>query len=159
MQRAWKLFPYLLLSTISITLVLLVLKANALLEIHSSILLLSRLLTIVFLIIYAFRKRSLTTWILVCMVAGAEFGYDLPEVAKKLQVFSDIFLRMIKTIIATLLFSTLVVGIAGHANIKQIGRMGWKSLLYFEIISTLALFIGLLAINIGKAGVGVVLPA
>ncbi len=92
------------------------------------------------------------------MVAGAEFGYDVPEVAKKLQVFSDIFLRMIKTIIAPLLFSTLVVGIAGHANIKQIGRMGWKSLLYFEIVSTLALFIGLLAINIGKAGVGVVLP-
>jgi proton glutamate symport protein len=51
-----------------------------------------------------------------------------------------------------------VVGIAGHADIKQIGRMGWKSLLYFEIVSTLALFIGLLAINIGKAGVGVVLP-
>jgi len=158
MQRAWKLFPYLLLSTISITLVLLVLKANALLEIHSSILLLSRLLTIVFLFVYAFRKRSLTTWILVCMVAGAEFGYDIPETAKKLQVFSDIFLRMIKTIIAPLLFSTLVVGIAGHANLKQIGRMGWKSLLYFEIVSTCALFIGLLAINIGKAGVGVVLP-
>ena len=157
MQRAWKLFPYLLLSTISITLVLLVLKANALLEIHSSILLLSRLLTIVFLFVYAFRKRSLTTWILVCMVAGAEFGYDIPETAKKLQVFSDIFLRMIKTIIAPLLFSTLVVGIAGHANLKQIGRMGWKSLLYFEIVSTCALFIGLLAINIGKAGVGVVL--
>jgi proton glutamate symport protein len=92
------------------------------------------------------------------MVAGAEFGYDIPEVAKKLQVLSDIFLRMIKTIIAPLLFSTLVVGIAGHANIKQIGRMGWKSLLYFEIVSTLALFIGLLAINISKAGVGVVLP-
>ncbi len=95
---------------------------------------------------------------LFAMVAGAEFGYDVPEVAKKLQVFSDIFLRMIKTIIAPLLFSTLVVGIAGHADIKQIGRMGWKSLLYFEIVSTLALFIGLLAINIGKAGVGVVLP-
>jgi proton glutamate symport protein len=92
------------------------------------------------------------------MVAGAEFGYDIPETAKKLQVLSDIFLRMIKTIIAPLLFSTLVVGIAGHSDIKQIGRMGWKSLLYFEIVSTLALFIGLLAINIGKAGVGVVLP-
>ena len=65
---------------------------------------------------------------------------------------------MIKTIIAPLLFSTLVVGIAGHSDIKQIGRMGWKSLLYFEIVSTLALIIGLLAINIGKAGVGVVLP-
>ena len=92
------------------------------------------------------------------MIAGAEFGYDIPDTAKKLQVFSDIFLRMFKTIIAPLLFSTLVVGIAGHSDIKQIGRMGWKSLLYFEIVSTLALIIGLLAINIGKAGVGVVLP-
>ena len=158
MQKAWRFFPYLLVIVISITLTLLVLKANKILEIYSSTLLIFRILTILLLVIFAFRKRSLTTWILVCMVAGAEFGYDVPEVAKKLQVLSDIFLRMIKTIIAPLLFSTLVVGIAGHANIKQIGRMGWKSLLYFEIISTLALFIGLLAINIGKAGVGVVLP-
>jgi proton glutamate symport protein len=158
MQKAWKFFPYLLLSFISVTLVLLVLKANGILEIHSGILLIFRTLTVLLLVIHALRKRSLTTWILVCMVAGAEFGYDVPEVAKKLQVFSDIFLRMIKTIIAPLLFSTLVVGIAGHADIKQIGRMGWKSLLYFEIVSTIALFIGLLAINIGKAGVGVVLP-
>ena len=147
-----------LLSAISITLVLLVLKTNKILEIPSNILLISRILSVILLFVYALRKRSLTTWILVCMVAGAEFGYDVPDVAKKLQVLSDIFLRMIKTIIAPLLFSTLVVGIAGHANIRQIGRMGWKSLLYFEIISTLALFIGLLAINIGKAGVGVVLP-
>lgn len=158
MQKVWKSFPYLLLGTISITLILLVLKANAILDVNSDIFLLFRLLSVALLFIYALRKRSLTTWILVCMVAGGEFGYDVPEVAKKLQVLSDIFLRMIKTIIAPLLFSTLVVGIAGHADIKQIGRMGWKSLLYFEIVSTLALFIGLLAINIGKAGVGVVLP-
>jgi len=158
MQKAWKLFPYYLFSAISITLILLVLKANAILDINRTLLLVFRLLSVGLLIVFAFRKRSLTTWILVCMVAGAEFGYDIPEVAKKLQVFSDIFLRMIKTIIAPLLFSTLVVGIAGHSDIRQIGRMGWKSLLYFEIVSTLALFIGLLAINIGKAGVGVVLP-
>jgi proton glutamate symport protein len=158
MQKIWKLFPYLLLGIISLTLVLIVVKANNILEIPPVILLIFRIITVCLLFIYALRKRSLTTWILICMVAGAEFGYDIPEVAKKLQVLSDIFLRMIKTIIAPLLFSTLVVGIAGHANIKQIGRMGWKSLLYFEIVSTLALFIGLLAINIGKAGVGVVLP-
>src|SRR5664280_121341 len=144
--------------SISFTLVLIVVKANNILEISPVILLIFRIITVCLLFIYALRKRSLTTWILICMVAGAEFGYDIPEVAKKLQVLSDIFLRMIKTIIAPLLFSTLVVGIAGHANIKQIGRMGWKSLLYFEIVSTFALFIGLLAINIGKAGVGVVLP-
>jgi proton glutamate symport protein len=158
MKGVWRFFPHFLISTISITLVLLVIKANNFLEIPPVILLTFRILSVIILFIYAFRKRSLTTWILVCMVAGAEFGYDVPAVARKLQVFSDIFLRLIKTIIAPLLFSTLVVGIAGHADIKQIGRMGWKSLLYFEIVSTLALFIGLLAINIGKAGVGVVLP-
>ena len=158
MNKGWKFFPYFLISIISITLILLVLKANNILEISPVILRIFRILSVFLLFIYAFRRRSLTTWILVCMFAGAEFGYDVPEIAKKLQVLSDIFLRLIKTIIAPLLFSTLVVGIAGHANIKQIGRMGWKSLLYFEIVSTLALFIGLLAINIGKAGVGVVLP-
>lgn len=158
MQKVWKFFPFLLLSVITITLGLLVINFNNILDISKVVLLISRIITIILLVIYAFHKRSLTTWILVCMIAGAEFGYDVPEIAKKLQVLSDIFLRMIKTIIAPLLFSTLVVGIAGHANIKQIGRMGWKSLLYFEIVSTLALFIGLIAINIGKAGIGVVLP-
>ena len=158
MQKVWKFFPYLLISAISFTVVLLAVKVNNILKIPSNLLLIFRIISIILLVIHAVRKRSLTTWILVSMVAGAEFGYDAPEIAKKLQVFSDIFLRMIKTIIAPLLFSTLVVGIAGHANLKQVGRMGWKSLLYFEIVSSLALFIGLLAINIGKAGVGVVLP-
>lgn len=158
MQRFWKAFPKLLFVVVTITIALLILKANDLLHIPSGFLLFFRLLTVSLLLVFAIRKKSLTTWILVSMVAGAEFGYDLPETGKKLQVFSDIFLRLVKTIIAPLLFSTLVVGIAGHADLKQIGRMGWKSLLYFEIISTAALFIGLLAINISKAGVGVVLP-
>lgn len=158
MKNIRKLLPLIMWTVISITLLLLVTDANGLLHITPVILLFFRILSILLLVIYAFRKRSLTTWILVCMIAGAEFGYDIPEVAKKLQVLSEIFLRLIKTIIAPLLFSTLVVGIAGHADIKQIGRMGWKSLLYFEIVSTLALFIGLLAINISKAGMGVVLP-
>jgi proton glutamate symport protein len=158
MKSFQKYFPYLLIGFISVTLVLLVLKANNLLNISPDVLTITRIASVALLFIHAFRKKSLTTWILVSMVAGAEFGYDVPAVAKNLQVFSDIFLRLIKTIIAPLLFSTLVVGIAGHADLKQIGRMGWKSLLYFEIVSTIALFIGLLAINIGKAGVGVVLP-
>jgi proton glutamate symport protein len=158
MRKIWKFFPWLLVSIISFTLLLLVIQTNNLFEISPIILLIFRLLSVAVLGVYAFRKRSLTTWILVCMVAGAEFGYDVPDIAKRLQVLSDIFLRMIKTIIAPLLFSTLVVGIAGHADIKQVGRMGWKSLLYFEIISSIALFIGLLAINISRAGIGVVLP-
>jgi len=117
-----------------------------------------RWIFIVFLFAYAYYKKSLTTWILISMIVGAEFGYDLPAVAVKMQVISKIFLRLIKTIIAPLLFATLVVGIAGHSNLKQVGRMGWKSLVYFEIVSTIALFIGLAAINISRAGVGVTVP-
>jgi len=158
MNNLRKYFSHLLIGMITLTLILIVLKVNNIINISPAALTVFRIVSVIFLFIHAFRKRSLTTWILVCMVAGAEFGFDLPLLAGKLQVLSDIFLRLIKTIIAPLLFSTLVVGIAGHADIKQIGRMGWKSLLYFEIVSTIALFIGLLAINIGKAGVGVVLP-
>lgn len=159
MKIARKLFPFILIGVISVTLVMFFLRAYKILDISNIVLLVFRLMSLGLLMIFAFKKRSLTTWILVFMLAGAEFGYDLPAFARKLQFLSDIFLRLIKTIIAPLLFSTLVVGIAGHANIKQIGRMGWKSLLYFEIISTFALFIGLAAINFSKAGVGVVLPS
>ncbi len=119
----------------------------------------SRWLAIALFAAYAVRRRSLTTWILVSMLAGAEIGYDLPAVAVQLRLFSLIFLRMIRTIIAPLIFSTLVVGIAGHTDLKQVGRMGVKSLVYFEVVTTLALFIGLAAINISKAGRGIALPA
>jgi proton glutamate symport protein len=122
------------------------------------VLMVSRWIAIAAIIGYALHKKSLTTWILISMIVGAEFGHDLPHIAVKMQVVSMVFLRMIKTIIAPLLFATLVVGIAGHSNLKQVGRMGWKSLVYFEVVSTLALFIGLLAINISKAGVGVHVP-
>jgi Na+/H+-dicarboxylate symporter len=118
-----------------------------------------RWLAIIALIVYAVAKRSLTTWILVSMVVGAEVGHDWPHFAVNLRVLSLIFLRMIKTIIAPLLFSTLVVGIAGHHDLKQVGRMGVKALIYFEVITTFALFIGLGAINLSKAGVGVHVPA
>lgn len=118
----------------------------------------SRWLAITMLIWYGFRRKSLTTWILISMVIGAEFGHDFPSIAVHLNIFSKIFLRMVKTIIAPLLFATLVVGIAGHSNLKQVGRMGWKSIVYFEIVSTIALFIGLFAINLSRAGVGVVIP-
>lgn len=110
------------------------------------------------LIHYAAHKKTLTTWIFVSMVIGIAIGYDHPSVALELQVLSKIFIKLIKTIVAPLLFGTLVVGIAGHANIKQIGRMGWKSLVYFEIVTTLALFIGWGAINISQAGVGIKPP-
>ena len=100
-------------------------------------------------------RRSLTLWIVVSMLVGIELGHDLPSVALNLKVLSDAFLRLVKTIIAPLVFATLVVGIAGHANLKQVGRMGLKALIYFEVVTTFALFIGLAAINLTKAGVGI----
>ena len=118
-----------------------------------------RILSIAAFGMMAWRKKSLTYWILFGLVAGAEFGYDVPQIASSMQFLAEIFLRMIKTIIAPLLFATLVNGIAGHTDLKQVGRMGWKSLLYFEVASTLALFIGLIAINVSKAGVGLNLTA
>ena len=107
---------------------------------------------------WVWKRKNLTTWILFSMVIGAEFGHDFPAIASELKVVSKIFLKLIKTIIAPLIFGTLVVGIAGHANLKQVGRMGWKSILYFEVATTIALLIGLVAINISKAGVGIQLP-
>jgi proton glutamate symport protein len=118
----------------------------------------SRWITWLFVIIYAFNKKSLTTWILVSMIIGVEIGLNFPAFAQNLSVLSKIFLRLIKTIIAPILFSTLVVGIAGHSNLKQVGRMGWKSIVYFEIVTTLALVIGILAINLTQAGAGIKLP-
>ena len=91
------------------------------------------------------------------MLVGAKLvmTWKLLPGRRHLQVLSSIFLRLIKTIVAPLIFSTLVVGIAGHSNLKQVGRMGIKALLYFEIVTTIALFIGLAAINISRRGVGV----
>ncbi len=118
-----------------------------------------RWIALAVLIVYAVVRRSLTAWILVAMCVGAEVGHDAPTLALKLRFLSQIFLRLIKTIIAPLLFGTLVSGIAGHADLKKVGRLGVKALIYFELVTTVALFIGLAAINISKAGVGVELPS
>src|SRR5215813_939251 len=115
---------------------------------------LARWLAISVFAAFAFKRKSLTTWILVAMVAGAEIGHDWPAAAEHLRLLSLIFLNLIRTIIAPLLFSTLVVGIAGHSNLRQIGRMGIKALVYFEVVTTLALLIGLAAINTSRAGAG-----
>ncbi len=110
------------------------------------------------LIAYGLFKRTLTAWIFIAMLLGAEVGHDFPNVATNLRVLAMIFLRLIKTIIAPLLFATLVVGIAGHSNLRQVGRLGLRSVIYFEIVTTIAIFLGLGAINLTKAGVGVHLP-
>jgi proton glutamate symport protein len=118
-----------------------------------------RWLAILLVAAYATSRRSLTGWIFVGLLAGAELGHDWPNVAIKLQLLGTIFLRLIKVIIAPLLFGTLVVGIAGHADLKKVGRLAVKSLVYFEVVSTLAMLIGFAAINLSGAGYGVSLPS
>jgi len=109
---------------------------------------------VLLMMVFAWRRKSLTPWIFVAMVAGAELGFDAPHVAVQLRVLSDIFLRLIRTIVAPLIVATLIVGIAGHGDLKSVGRMGLKALVYFEVVTTLALAVGLVAINVTKAGVG-----
>ncbi len=117
-----------------------------------------RWLAIFLIAAYATSQRSLTTWIFVGLLSGAELGYDAPAVAVNLQLLGTIFLRLIKVIIAPLLFGVLVVGIAGHSDLKKVGRLGIKSLIYFELVSTIAMLIGYAAIHISRAGEGVHLP-
>ncbi len=100
------------------------------------------------------RRRSLTGWIFVGMLAGIELGIDAPHVALGSRVFSDIFLRLIRLIVAPLILGTLITGIAGHADSRTVGRLGLKSLVYFEVLTTIALLIGLAAIDISRAGAG-----
>jgi Na+/H+-dicarboxylate symporter len=104
-------------------------------------------------------RPSLTQWIFVGMGVGLIIGWLAPDVAVDLRPLSTIFLRLIKSIVAPLIFATLVVGIAGHGDLKQVGRMGVKALVYFEVVTTIALVIGLAVVNIIKPGVGVTLQA
>jgi proton glutamate symport protein len=99
-------------------------------------------------------RQSLTRWIFFFMLLGGEIGLDRPQFAEHLRVLSDIFLRLIKVIVAPLIFGTLVSGISGHGNLRGVGRIGLKSLIYFEVVTTLALFLGVAAINLSRAGEG-----
>ena len=102
------------------------------------------------------RRRTLTQWIVVAMFVGVALGVFFPAFARSLLPISTAFIRIIKSIIVPLIFGTLVVGIAGHGDdMKRVGRLALKSIVYFEIVTTLALFIGLLAVNVLKPGVGV----
>jgi proton glutamate symport protein len=110
-----------------------------------------------------FRRITLTQWILIGMALGVALGVVAreaghPEYATSLRPISTTFLRMIKSVIVPIIFGTLVVGIAGHGDdMKRVGRLAFKSLIYFEVVTTLALFIGLFAVNLTKPGVGVTL--
>jgi proton glutamate symport protein len=92
------------------------------------------------------------------MIAGGELGADAPVFSVSLRVFSDIFLRLIKTIVAPLILGTLITGIAAHTQMRSLGRMGLKALIYFEVLTTIAMLVGLAAINITRAGVGLSIP-
>jgi proton glutamate symport protein len=107
----------------------------------------------------AWWRPSLTTWIMIGLVLGAGLGYVRPDWGNRVFFLRDIFLNLIKSIIAPLVFSTLVVGIAGGGDLKKVGRMGIKALLYFELITTIALLIGLCVVNLTRPGDGVYLAA
>src|SRR5712675_1532927 len=100
-------------------------------------------------------KISLTWKIMIGLVLGIALGDLKPEYGTALRPLSILFLNLIKSIIAPLIFATLVIGIAGTGDIRQVGRIGFKALLYFEIVTTFALFIGLGAVNLTKPGLGV----
>lgn len=103
------------------------------------------------------KKNRLTLYIFIGMGLGLLIGAIFPEAGAQLRPLSQVFIRMIKSIIAPLIFATIVVGIAGHSDLKAVGRMGIKALVYFEVVTTLALFIGLAFVNIVRPGVGVAL--
>jgi len=132
-----------------------VLKDFNIADIPDNVMMATRWILAVQLVIFALFRKNLTTWILVCMVLGVFVGIDYPHVAVALQPLSKGFIKLVKTIVGPILFATLVYGIAGHSDLKQVGRMAWKSMLYFYCATTIALFIGLAAINITHAGVGV----
>lgn len=118
----------------------------------------ARLLGLALLAVAALLRRSLTLWIFWAMLAGAELGLDAPAFAVGLRVLSDIFLRLIKAIVAPLLLGTLIGGIAAHGDARSLGRLGLKALIYFEVLSAVALLIGLGVINLTRPGVGLAMP-
>ncbi len=91
------------------------------------------------------------------LIIGGLIGWLRPDWGNKVYFLRDIFINLIKSIIAPLVFSTIVVGIAGAGALRKVGRMGTKALVYFEIVTTAALFIGLAVVNFTKPGVGVIL--
>jgi proton glutamate symport protein len=106
------------------------------------------------------RARTLTQWIVVGMVAGTMLGWLAPDAGMAIKPLTDVFLRMIKSIVVPLIFGTQVIGVAGHGDdLRRVGRLALKSIVYFEAVTTLALAVGLLAVNLLRPGDGVQLPA
>jgi proton glutamate symport protein len=114
---------------------------------------------IALLIPFALRRRSLLVWTFLAMLAGAELGFDAPHFASQTHFLGEIFLRLIRMIVAPLIFGGIVTGIAGHSELKSVGRVALKSLIFFEVVTTFGLILGACAINFTQAGTGVTLPA
>ncbi|MGC9222400.1 MAG: dicarboxylate/amino acid:cation symporter [Terracidiphilus sp.] len=106
----------------------------------------------------AVRWRSLLVWTFLAMLAGAELGVDAPHFAEQTRFLGDIFLRLIRMIVAPLIFGGLVTGIAGHGELRGVGRVALKAVIFFEVVTTLGIFLGAIAINLSGAGWGVALP-
>ena len=104
------------------------------------------------------KRPALAAWILIALILGIAFGAFFPGPARQMGLLGTIFLRLIQSIVAPLIFATLVHGIAGAGSLKTMGRVGGKAILYFEVVTTIALFVGLGAVNLVKPGVGVQLP-
>jgi proton glutamate symport protein len=114
---------------------------------------------IVLIALATLRRPSLLGFTFLAMFAGVEFGLDMPHVAAQTRFLADLFLRLIRMIVAPLIFATITTGIAAHSQLRTIGRVALKAILYFETVTTLGLIIGLMAANLSGAGWGVTLPA
>lgn len=107
----------------------------------------------------AVRKPSLMSWTFLAMLAGIALGLDAPRVAAQVRLPGDLFLRLIRMIVAPLLFATITTGIAGHSELRSVGRVAVKALVLFEVVTTLGLIIGVIAMNLSGAGWGIVVPS
>ncbi len=107
----------------------------------------------------AFERRSLLVWTFWAMIVGVVLGLEAPHFASQLRVIGDLFLRLVRMIVAPLIFGGIVTGIAGHNQLKGVGRVAVKSIVFFEAVTTIGLVLGLIAIDLTRAGAGVLLPA
>jgi proton glutamate symport protein len=105
------------------------------------------------------RRPSLLAFTFLAMLAGVELGLDVPHLAAQMRFLAELFLRLIRMIVAPLIFATITTGIAAHSQLRSIGRVALKAIIYFEVVTTFGLIIGLVAANLSGAGWGVTLPA
>lgn len=143
------------LATITLAIIITLIYEFNIIDVSPIIMMGVRWVSAIALTLNALVRKNLTTWILTCLVLGVFVGLDFPNLAVAMQPLSQGFIKLVKTIVGPILFATLVFGIAGHSDLKSVGRMAWKSMLYFFCATTCAIFIGLAVINITEAGVGV----